>query len=252
MSYLNAKIARARSPVARYGVPRPRSMWSPLGSTDAPNPTCDAAGHSAQAYYDQQLQTVTSTWKQTDGFYYVQDMLDIVSKGLTFQQAGQKLLDQLSSTYGEFGQDSLKQARDQAQNDLFDVGKNALDFLNAAHAAQSSGATVVDAQGLKEWVIDAISAAGYAAFVAAYVQCAMPTGAALIIAAAAFFDAAGKAFLAVIVKSAKVVYNAANIVYKTTVATLDLAATVVKYAPYIAGAYGLAWLWKNYGQKLKR
>ena len=261
--YLNQRVrGRART----YGnggrahpKMRSRTGWNALGDLfddarallqqDAPNAACDAMGRSAQGYYDTQLQQITQAWKQTDGFYYVTDMRAILQQGLAFQQAGQNLLDKLTATYGDFGQASLKSAKDQAQNDLFDVGKNALDFTNAMNTADASGATVVDAQGLKDWVIDAISAAGRAAYVSAYTQCAMPAGAAAIIAVAALFDAAGKAFIAVLGKTLKVVLAAGDVIYKTTVGTLDLVATVVKYAPWIAGAYGLSWLWKNYGKR---
>jgi hypothetical protein len=266
MSYLPRRIRGRATPYSfHHGAgggshvfhikPRPASMGSALTdalgipsspSAGAPNAACDAAGRAAQAPYDAQLAQITAQWKQRDDFYYVTDMDAIVKQGFQFMNAAQSLIDQINSTYGEYGKDDLKSARSRAQSDIFDVGRNSLDFVTAMNKAKLAGAAIVDAPGLRNWIVDAIVAAGGAAYLAAYTQCAMPSGSSAILFAAAKLTGAGRAFVALLSAIATVVVKTGEVVYTTTVGTLGLIATAVRYAPLIGGAFLAAWLWKKH------
>lgn len=268
MSYLNTKIVRRQAPIAAYGPrrgARPRGMagwfddivsvFSPGVGTAVQAPAaaindaqCDATAHAAQAVYDQQMASIASAWANRDGFYSIADAQAVLDKGLALQQQGLAIIDQITNDYGEGISSAMKSARDGAQNDLFDVGKTAIDFTTALNAAKAANATVLDAIGLKDWIIDCISAAGRAAYVGTYFNCLLVDVQPYLAPLKVLLTAEG-AFVAVVTKVVTIAVNAGDVLYKTTVGALDLTATVVKYAPYIAGAYGLAWLWKNYGQR---
>jgi hypothetical protein len=207
---------------------------------------CDAAGRAAQAPFNSQMHTIATAWANRDDFYYVADIDKIIQQGFAFMNAGHKLLDQLDSAYQEAGRDDIKNAREDVRNALFDVGKTAIDFVNAVNTAKTSNIKVVDAPGLKNWVLDAVSAAGRAAYVAGYTKEAMPAYTAGILALMSVAASIGNGFVTVIKAAARVTIAAGQTIYKTTVGTLSFAATVIKYAPFIGGAALVAFLWKRY------
>lgn len=230
-----------------------QSLWDLAASysdswkrTENPNDACDRAGRVAQQPFYDQMKQIATAWDNRDGFFYITDAIAVIQKGLAFQAQGQSLLNTLYASFGELGQDSLKSARTAAQNDLFDVGRTANDFLAAINTAKAKGATVLDAPGLKDWVIDCLGAAAYAAYVGAYTQCAMPSAAATIVSVMKVFTAAGSAFIAVVKAAATVIAVAGETVYKTTVGTLSFLATAIKFAPFVALAYGASLLWKKH------
>lgn len=224
---------------------RARPAYQALGATTQTHPECDAAGLAAQASYDAQLVNFKNTWKNRDGFFYVADAQAILKAGLALESQGQRMLDDVRTKYGETLSSSMKTGRDQAFDDLIAVGKTAIDFASAISTAIGKGATVIDAPGLRNWVIDAISASGQAAYIAAYMDC-------LLVDVSPFIAILGgmltmlNALITVAKTAAVVVYKTGAVVYKTTVGTLDFVASFVKYAPYAAAAYGLVWLWQKH------
>lgn len=247
-SRTTAPLALVRNPNAR--TIRPRSYAS-LGdwftdwtsNTAESSPACDAAGQAAQAPYYAQMTDLKNTWTNRTGFWAIRDAQAIIQNGLALQVKGQAMIDSIRAAYGETVDVSVKQGIDQAQNDLFAIGQVAMQFQAAITQAVAANATVLDATGLSGYVIDAIGACGQAAYLQAYLSCALfNVGASLV--PLADLLAAASAVYNVAKAAALVVYQTGQVVYKTTVGALDLAATIVKYAPYIAAGMGLLWLAK--------
>ena len=208
------------------------------------NATCDRAGNDAQAPYDQMLADMRSTWGNRDGFFYLADARAIVGKGLELQRQGQALLDQVRAKYGDSISSAMKSGRDQAQKEIFALGDTAAAFLNAINAAQARGATVLDAPGLRDWTISCISAASGAAYIGAYFSCHLVNVGAFL-GPLQVLLAAGNGVVAAVKAAAVVAAKVGEVVYKTTVGTLDFVATVAKYGPMIAAGLGGLWLFKR-------
>jgi hypothetical protein len=218
-----------------------------MGDTQT-DPECDQAGAAAQAPYDQQMVDLKNTWSNRDGFFYLKDAKAILQAGLDLQKQGQAILDSIGAKYGDTLSPSAKQGRDWAQSAIFKVGSVATEFLAATNAATIQGATIIDATGLKDWTIDAISAAGGAAYLGGYFDCSLYNVSAYL-GPLSVLIGASNALVAVAKGAAKVTLAAGETIYKTAVNTLDFAATAIKYAPMIAIGLGALWVVKKYARR---
>jgi len=226
--------------------------YGPWAMGDTTATTCSAQAHAQEDQFQAALNQMMAAWGNDTGLYAMGDAQAVMQATYSFIVKAQQLLDAHRATYGDTGPDEMVQALDDAQANLFTAAKNGIDFEQAWAAAQSSGATVFNAPGMKQWVASAMLAAGRAAFAASYVTCTAPVGAATIIAILRDVITFGNAVLTAIEKAATIAANmvitGAEVVYKTTVGTLGLVAAVVGYLPWIAGGVGAWWLWKEYGK----
>jgi hypothetical protein len=198
---------------------------------------CDAAGKAAQAPYDAKMADVSSSWAQRDGFYTPADLINVVKSGQALIAAAQDTLDKITVNYG---------IQNTAQQDIKKANNDALAFIVAWGIAKAKGATVIDAPGLKDWIIDVIGAAGEAAYRTAYLQCYLSTATMVLMPLLSALGTAASVFYNAVKAVVEVALKVGEIIYKTTVGTLDFVATVAKYAPWLAAAYGAAYLWKKH------
>jgi hypothetical protein len=257
MSYLNRRARAMGRPVTladrgrrlRTPVVRSYGPWS-LGDSTAD--ACSAQAHAQEDQFQAALNQMMASWGNNTGLYAMGDVQPVMQTTYQFIAKAQQLLDTHRATYGDTGPDFVVQALDQAQSNLFTDARTGLEFQQEWAAAQSAGATVFNAPGMKQWVADAMIDAGRAAFAATYTTCTAPSGAATIIAILRDLITFGNAILSAIEKAvtiaANMVITGAEIVYKTTVGTLGMVAAVVHYLPWIAGGVGAWWLWQKYGK----
>jgi len=258
MSYLNR---RTRSMSARPLPERGRRLRNPVVRTyqpwamgDAASDACYAQGQAAQQQFTDAWTQIDHAWNNTTGFYAIADMQAVFNQAFKFVSQATSMLDQHRATYGDTGPDFVIQALDQSYNRIFVDEQNGLDFQHAINDAVNSGATIVNAPGFKQWVADMMIDAGQAAFVVAYTNACEPAYAASIIAVMRALITMGNGILNAVEQAASVAANlaitAADVVYKTTVGTLDLVGEILQYLPWVAGGVGVWWLWKEFGKDL--
>lgn len=256
MSYLNRRTRAYGQPLVDHGrrlrapVVQTYRGWQPMGDSTAD--ACSVSAHAQEDQFQASLNQMMAAWGNTTGIYDLADAQSVIQTTYTFIVKGQQMLDAHRATYGDTGPDFVQQALQQAQDGLITDAATGIEFSAAIGKAMDAGATVVNAPGLKQWVASAMIDAGRAAFAASYVTCTEPTGAATIIAVLRTLITFGNDILSAIKKAlsiaANIVVTSADIVYKTTVGTIDFIGAVVKYLPWIAGGVGALYVWKTYGK----
>jgi uncharacterized protein YukE len=199
------------------------------------NSQCLDQANAQVAELDARILDLASTWHPT-GFYAPADVQKLIAQTMA-------LLSSATDTVGKAPRstsDSEAQIQ-QALDTLFQHGQRELVYTQALQDAARSGATVINAAGLKDWVLDSMQAASSALVTASVMECNMPWLADAILALAPLFDA--------LASVAKRVVDAAVGIGTTILKIADDLPqiwTVVKWGAVIAAA-----LW-GYSEMRKR
>lgn len=217
----------ATTPALRRYARRPQA---PLGfwPFDSGSQTgCLDTANAKVAPLDDRINALSKTWNPS-GFYAPDDILRLVSETLKLMtSAGDQLRAAPLST---------SDAASQKDNELKHIaqrGTEALDFIDAAKTAKAQGINIVDAPGLRSWVIRTMGTGRDAITVAEVLNCEMPGLASAIIAYQGVFDVVS----GVVVQVLGVVVSAGD-------AILHLPDTVGSIFPYLKwGAVAGVALW---------
>jgi hypothetical protein len=133
----------------------------------------------------------------------------------------------------------------QALTTLFQKGEASMVYVQALRDASTSGATVIQADGLKRWVIETMGAVSNALVTASVMECNMPWLATLIITFQGHFDALSEVAMAIYGVVKEVAIKAGETIMKVADTVPDL----ITWAKWGAIAYGVIWL---YGEFTKR
>jgi hypothetical protein len=206
------------------------STWLKDGCLDQAN--------AATAALDQRTQNLAATWHPT-GFYSPADVQQIVSETLSLVNSGTNAISTAPNST-----DDAESQRDQAQAKLSQQGQRSMVYVEALRNAAATGATVLNAAGLKTWVLDSMQAVSSALVTAAVMECNMPWLASAIIAFQGYFDALASVVMRVVGVIVKVGDNVLDVA--DNVGTLF---TVLKWGALIAGG---AWLAMQFGDFRRR
>jgi hypothetical protein len=148
---------KRRTPVVRQG----------LGLFESEDECTAQATSSVKPLVDQTNQ-LSATWNPT-GFYTPDELLEVMTRGMEAVRNAQAAVDQ---TTREIGVDFDK--LNAASQSLFEVGARATDYINAAKQARQQQIRLVNAPGLKAWLIGALQKANDAMVASAFEECRKP------------------------------------------------------------------------------
>lgn len=177
--------------------------------------------------FDDRINELARTWNPT-GFYTVPEIRQLVGSTIAVIYKGQGAIDTAASSVNTFG-DSLTRATSDLQRQV----DRSLDYLDAANKAEAAGTRLVNAPGLKRWVLDANASASSAMTTAAVVGCMSPAWASVVQAYRDMFDV----MIATTRATGAALLTAGEAVVKTAVSAYD----AVPYVKLGLGALG-AWL----------
>lgn len=230
-----------RRPASRgYIRKRPRSALSdvtdvimslPGMQQQSQSSQCIDQANAATAPFDAKVNDLAQNWNPT-GFYTSDDIRSIVSSVMTTIAQAQSLVDQAAKEPNA-SQDSVMRATD----DLANVGKKSLDYLQAANQADAQSTRAINAVGLKRWVTDSLGAASNAMATAMVIGCITPWWVGALAAFQAVFDKAWGVVRAVVGTALQIGEDAL-----TVASNLDDIYNVLKWGALALGAY---WLWIN-------
>lgn len=214
----------------RRMIRRPRAMsglfdWLPVPVTD--NGCLDEA-NAATAVLDQRTQTLAATWNPT-GFYTPAQVQQIVTETLSLVSSGTNAL----ATAPLSTSDASSQIS-QAQTKLAQQGQRSMVYVDALRNASATGATVINAAGLKTWVLDSMQAVSSALVTASVMECNMPWLATAIITFQGYFDT----LASIVTRVVGIIVKVGDNVLKVA-DNVDTLFTVLKWGALIAGG---AWL----------
>jgi hypothetical protein len=118
--------------------------------------------------FKSKIDNLDATWNPT-GFFPPDDVRAVISSTMELEAHGRAAIDKVQ-TEAHVRTDLLNRARD----GLDRAGARAIDYLDAAREADSKGVRLVNAPGLKQWVIDTMNAASAALIVGQAVDCLKP------------------------------------------------------------------------------
>lgn len=232
-SRLMRRVAR-RAPASAIG----DCVWYPETGFDCDDhgaqsstATCIDQANATTAPFDAKVNDLAQNW-QPSGFYTSDDIRSIVGSVLTVQRQAQAAVDQAAKEPNA-SQDSIARATD----DLLNVGKRSLDYLDAATQADAQATRVINAVGLKRWVTDSLGAASNAVATAMVIGCITPWW---VGALAAFQTAFDKAWGVVKAVAGTILQIGEDAL--TVASSLDDIYNVLKWGALAFGAY---WLWTN-------
>lgn len=210
MSY-QTSLVRAR--VARYSplsgelsdlLENLSRMWQGNNAPPTGEQQCWGSANKQVAALDAQRSDVNKNWNPT-GFYTPAQITAI------YNVVGQ-MVRNASGTYDKARQEAMAQGDRDAlymqYSDMLTRYSDGLKFIDASKQATSAGVTVIDAPGLKRWVVAMMGDASALLFGIYYVQCMRP-----------WFVGALEAFM--------IAFNA---VYSVVRATIGVAYEIVKAA----------------------
>ena len=130
------------------------------------------------------IDNLQAVWNPT-GFFPPDDIRLVISSTLELQRHSSAALDKVKFA-AHVRDDLLTRSYD----GLHRAGARALDYLDAAKQADAKGIRLVNAPGLKQWVIDTMNAASAALVVAHAVDCMKPVWLSALEAYQEVFDVA--------------------------------------------------------------
>jgi hypothetical protein len=190
---------------------------------------CVEQANAQTAQLDAKTSDLGRNWNPT-GFYRAADILTIVNQVNAMIHAAQSAVDKASNEPTGI-QSDLRQASD----DLFRAAANTLNYTRAAQAASQASRTVVNAPGLKTWVINAMNACSNAMMVAMVSSCTTPWW----VSALSSFQGVFDTVWTVVKRIGGVVVAIGDTILKVA-EDLPQIYTYLKYAAYAAGAAYLA------------
>lgn len=156
------------------------------------NTQCLDQANAAVADLDARTQSLAATWNPT-GFYAPADVQRLITQTMA-------LLSSATDTVGKAPR-STSDAESQIQqalDTLFQKGQRSMVYVKALQDATKSGATVINAAGLKDWVLDAMQASSSALVTASVMDCNTPWLASAVLALQPLFDALAQVASAVL------------------------------------------------------
>ncbi len=118
--------------------------------------------------FKSKIDNLDATWNPT-GFYPPDDVRAVISSTMELEAHGRAAIDKVQSE-AHVRTDLLNRARDALDR----AGARAIDYIDAAREADSKSIRLVNAPGLKQWVIDTMNAASAALIVGQAVDCLKP------------------------------------------------------------------------------
>lgn len=182
---------------------------------------------------DQDISDVEDNWHPT-GFYTPQQVRDILLLGVNVQN---KARDCLDAGVLKLQIPAHRAILDAARDDIDDSSLDPGAFIKGANEAEAAGPKgIVEATGLKRWVIAILKAARAARMAAEIVECARPG---LLFDVVSALDSARNALVQFVTAVVAVVKTAASIVAKVPdlLGTLFTVIKVVPWVVLVAGGY---------------
>jgi hypothetical protein len=230
-----------RPALQRYGAHRaaqPLGIWPfsqiatfIVGSSAGEQTECLDKANVKVAPIDAQINDLSKNWHPS-GYYTPEQMGTLIDQTLlALRSAGDHVRGAPTAT------GDASQMISEATGKIARRGQDSLDFIRAKNTAVTSGIKIIDAPGLRRWVISSLQDAGYAHTTAFVQECAMPGLASAIIAYQRVFDGA-----AGIIKSiVGVAIDVAKAVGSTVLHLPDTISTMFTYLKW--GVIGGAGLW---------
>ncbi len=129
---------------------------------------CVTKAVAAGQGFKSKIDNLDATWNPT-GFYPPDDVRSVIGSTMELEALGRAAIDKVQIEV-HVRTDLLNRARD----GLDRAGARAIDYLDAAREADSKSIRLVNAPGLKQWVIDTMNAASAALIVGQAVDCLKP------------------------------------------------------------------------------
>ena len=222
MTYLTKRprvVHRRRPPAGLAGL----FDWLP------PSSQCLDEANAKVAPLDARVADLAKNWKPT-GFYAPDDIQKIIVQTMQLVSSASNAL--AEAPYS--ASDSQSQIQ-QAITKLGQQGQRSMVYVQALRDASASGANVINAAGLKTWVLDTMQATSSALVTAAVMECNMPWLANVIIEFQGYFDV----LAAVVKRVVGVVLSVGDSVLKVADHLGDIM-TFLKWAAIIGGgAWGV-------------
>ncbi len=118
--------------------------------------------------FKSKIGNLDATWNPT-GFFPPDDVRSVIGSTMELEVLGRAAIDKVQ-TEAHVRTDLLNRARD----GLDRAGARAIDYLDAAREADNKSIRLVNAPGLKQWVLDTMNAASAALIVGQAVDCLKP------------------------------------------------------------------------------
>lgn len=147
------------------------------------NSQCLDEANQQVAELDARTLDLAANWKPT-GFYSPADVQKLIIQTMA-------LISSATDTVGKAPRstDDSETQIQQALDTLFQKGQRSMVYVKALQDATKSGATVINAAGLKDWVLDSMQASSSALVTASVMECNTPWLASAVLALAPLFDA---------------------------------------------------------------
>jgi hypothetical protein len=210
------------------------SIFDPPDST-AESMQCLDEANAKVAGLDARTSELAKTWKPT-GFYTPDQIGTIISETLKITSAATSTL-----ATAPLSTNDAKAMKSQAIMDVQKKAQQSLNYTAAAVKARENGSNVVDAPGLKQWVLSTMNAASSALVTASVLECQMTWLANAIIKFQTIFDAAAS----VIKRVAGIVIKLGQVAVKAVEEGIDLVGMLLPVAKWGAVAFAVAFVVKK-------
>ena len=188
MSYLSKRVQkRTKNGLGGFATDIVNSMsWLISGSTPetAQNKACLAAANAQSASMLAKASDLSKNWTPT-GLYSIEQIQSIVQNTLSMLSSASSTIDQAIAEAPDGADDALKLKRAAIQRKMSTEG---LVFTAAIGNAMKAGIGVIDAPGLKSWVVNSMITAADSITAAYYVSCQTPWWVGALRAFMAAFD----------------------------------------------------------------
>lgn len=189
---------------------------------------CQEASTRASADLDAKTDDLAKNWKPT-GFYTVADFQKVLEQTWAILTGAGNALDKMLNETFE-----VKETARKLRTAISTRYGESLVFVQAMNQAKNTGITIIDAPGLKRWVIKAMNEASIAYEYVAYMACIRPF----------FLDwlSAGYAAFDVIVQVGKALVKITVAAGQAVLKVPDFVSTMWDVAVWGGGAVGVLWL----------
>lgn len=194
-----------------------------------PPNTCLNEANAAVAPLDAKVMDLAKNWNPS-GFYAPADLQKIVVETMSLVRRGSDTV-----AAAPLSTSDARSQIQQALTKLSQQGQRSMVYVKALQDATASGANIINAAGLKTWVLDTMQAVSSALVTAGVMECHMPWLATAIIAFQGYFDV----LAAVVKRVVGVVLKLGDNVLKVADHAGDIL-TFLKWAVIIGGgAWGV-------------
>jgi hypothetical protein len=199
-----------------------------VGSSSGEQIECKDKANVAVAPIDARIMDLSKNWNPS-GYYTPAQMSEIVNQTLiAIHSAGDHLRAAPTAT------SDAQQMINDAASKLARRGTESLAYTRAHQSATSQGIKIVDAPGLRRWVISSLGDVSFAHTIAYVQECAKPGLAGAIIAYQKVFDGVADTIKAIVGVAIDVVKALGKLMYHLP-DTLSTAYTYLKWAAIIGG-----------------